>query len=292
MGRVGRLVFQFSSESSKHLSDFVKSPFRYPGGKFYGVRLILPFLNCVPHDEYREPFLGGGTIFFAKPKVQYNWLNDLEPDLICTYKVIADEANRKRLMQRLSKEIATRDRHEEIKKMEATSVLDIACKTFYLNRTSYSGIIHNPAWGYCEGKSSPPQNWGRFIEPAGRKLADVEITTKDFEEVITAEPQGETVLMYLDPPYYHADQKRAYEKHFLKTDHERLASRLHETDYFFCLSYDDCPEIRELYSWAEIYERSWLYNTANVKGRNTRIGARELVITNYKAVLPEQMTLL
>jgi len=285
---VGRRVFQLSTGPFKRHTDYVKSPFRYPGGKFYALKFILPFLICVPHDEYREPFLGGGNTFFAKPKAQHNWLNDLETELTNVYRIIADETSRRKLTEKLLNEIATRERHEEIKKMKATSVVESAYKTFYLNRTSYSGIINRPAWGYESGKSSPPQNWGKLIEPAGCKLEGVTITSRDFEEVITAQPKGATVLLYLDPPYYHADQRRAYEKYFTEKDHNRLASRLRETAYLFCLSYDDCAEIRELYDWAEIYERSWLYNTANVKGRHSRIGGRELIITNYKVVQPTQ----
>ncbi len=262
--------------------DYVKSPFRYPGGKYYGLKLILPFTMCVPHDEYREPFLGGGNVFFAKPKVLHNWLNDLEPGLINLYRTIADKVSRKELITKLHNETASRERHIEMKNWNPESSLDSAYKTFYLNRTSYSGIIYKPAWGYQTGKSSPPSNWGAFIDAAGAKLEGTIITNLDFEDVIVAKPTGNTVLMYLDPPYFHADQKRAYEKHFTVKDHERLASLLQKTNYFFCLSYDNCNEVRQLYSWAIINERSWQYNTANVKGKDSRIDGRELVITNYR----------
>nr|ADR73000.1 M2.BsrBI [Geobacillus stearothermophilus] len=282
-------IFYLSADGFKRDKDFVRSPLRYPGGKYYALKYIMPFLNCVPHDEYREPFLGGGNVFFAKKKSPINWLNDLESDLIELYKVIADSELRSQLINMVSTETASRERHEEIKNMVPNSTLEIAFRTYYLNRTSYSGIINKPAWGYAEGKSSPPQNWPKLLEPAGKKLSNVKITCKDFEEVITAKPEGNTVLMYLDPPYYHADQKRAYTKPFSIEDHLRLAKLLKETNYLFCLSYDDCPEIRQLYSWAEIYELSWLYNTANIKGQSRKLG-RELIITNYK-VIQEELTL-
>jgi DNA adenine methylase len=279
-------TFKFPSEPYTRSKGYVKSPFRYPGGKFYALAYILPFISCVPHDEYREPFIGGGSVFFAKPKVSYNWINDLETNLIQTYRVISNPELRQDLINFLDQEIATRERHAEIKELNTTSLLDLAFKTYYLNRTSYSGIIHKPAWGYKEGKSSPPQNWGAFLENAGKKLADVQITDQDFEDVINAKAQGDNVLMYLDPPYFHADQKRAYTKSFSLEDHERLATVLAETNYLFCLSYDDCEEIRDLYSWAEIYERSWLYNTANVNGGARKVG-QELIITNYCVTVNE-----
>ena len=167
--------------------------------------------------------------------------------------------------------------------MPVNSEIEIAFRTYYLNRTSYSGIINSPAWGYETGKSSPPKNWINFIELAGKKLTNVNITNLDFQDVICEQPQGNQVLIYLDPPYYHADQKRAYTKPFTLKDHLRLCELLKGTNYLFCLSYDDCEEIRNLYSWAEIYGCNWLYNTANVKGNNRKKG-NELLITNYQVV--------
>ncbi len=262
-------------------SDYVKSPLRYPGGKFYALKHILPFLDCVPHDEYREPFVGGGSVFFGKKKAKLNWINDLERDVIDVYKAFIDTNIISDLGKLLKNEIATPDRHSEIKNFIPTNFTEKAFKTFYLNRTSYSGIIHKPAWGYKEGKSSPPQNWHKFILDAGPKLKDVKITSYDFEEVINAKGKGKNVLMYLDPPYYNADQKRAYTKSFEEKDHIRLALTLRKTEHQFCLSYDDCAEVRELYSWAFIYEKKWLYNTANKKGVSRDLG-NELVITNYE----------
>lgn len=261
--------------------DFTMSPFRYPGGKYYGLKFILPFLTSVPHDEYREPFAGGGCVFFGKPKSNINWLNDLDSDVMNVYRVIANPALRKRMKTKVSREVANRDRHNDVKNMNPTSVLEKAFKTYYLNRTSYSGIINKAAWGYAEGKSSPPENWGRFIEYAGKKLEGVKLTSEDFPKVITAEPRGKIVLMYLDPPYFHADQKRAYTKSFIEEDHYRLAPLLKKTNYLFCLSYDDCREIRELYKWAEIHERSWFYNSDKCIGTARKQG-NELIITNYK----------
>ena len=39
--------------------------------------------------------------------------------------------------------------------------------------------------------------------------------------------------MYLDPPYYHADQKRAYTKPFEEEDHKRLNKGIEKKPIFF-----------------------------------------------------------
>lgn len=279
--------FRVTEDSYQKSKQFVKSPFRYPGGKFYAVKYILPFMDCVKHDEFREPFVGGGTIFFAKNKVAHNWVNDLETVMINTYRTIANPELCDALCAMLEVEAATPDRHSEVKNFVPSNDLEAAFRTFYLNRTSYSGIINSPAWGYKDGKSSPPQNWSAFLKAASKKLANTIITNLDFTEVVKAPPIGDRVLMYLDPPYYLADQKRAYTKPFTIDDHVRLAETLKKTPYLFCLSYDDCKQVRDLYSWAEVYERSWLYNTANKKGVSRSLG-NELVITNYQVDFTEK----
>lgn len=263
--------------------DAVKSPLRYPGGKFYALKHIMPYINCVPHDEYREPFMGGGAVFFAKKKAEINILNDLETDIMNLYEWIIEKNQCEQLINIVTTEEANKVRHAEIKNMVPKSALEAVFKTYYLNRTSYCGIINQPAWGYADGKSSPPQNWGKFLENASCKLQNCDLYSLDFTEILNLPAKGKHVLMYLDPPYYHADQKRAYTKPFEIQDHIRLANSLKGISYEFCLSYDDCPEIRELYSWANINDVSWLYNTDNNSGQS-RKACKEVIITNYDII--------
>lgn len=261
----------------------VKSPLRYPGGKFYALKHIMPYINCVPHDEYREPFLGGGSVFFAKDKVKFNVLNDLENEIIQFFDAIRDSKTCSALADLMNKEVATRARHTEVKNMIPNTLLQRVFKTYYLNRTSYCGIINKPAWGYAEGKSAPPTSWGKFLFDAAPKLKGVDLCSLDFAEILNIPARGKRVLMYLDPPYYHADQKRAYTKPFTVHDHSRLAEALKKTNFLFCLSYDDCSEIRDLYKWANLYDVSWLYNTDNNPGQS-RKPCNELIITNYTVI--------
>ena len=41
----------------------VKSPLRFPGGKSRALKQILPIIP--EFKEYREPMVGGGSVFFA-----------------------------------------------------------------------------------------------------------------------------------------------------------------------------------------------------------------------------------
>src|SRR3989338_9221129 len=262
---------------------FSKGPFRYPGGKFYALKYLEPFWLTVLHDEYREPFVGGGSVFFAKPKAKFNWINDIDSDLITTYRAIQDPILSKRLLNRSVEEEASRERWQEIKKHVPKNKIDVAFKYYYLNRTSFSGKMISSAWGYRPKRSIPPYRWGEKIIPASTKLADTKITSLDFENVIAAPSQGERVLIFLDPPYFNPPKRKHYINGFTQPDHQRLQNILRKTQYKFFLTYEDCKEIREMYEWAHIYPVKFFYRVDNstVFQKKRRVG-EELIITNYK----------
>lgn len=255
-------------------------PFRYPGGKFYALNLLEPFWS-VEHDEYREPFAGGATVFFNKKRASKNWLNDKDNELILCYKAMQNPSLREKLATDFESEVANPSRWKEIFNSTPQNDYEIAKKYFYLNRTSFSGKLVSAAWGYREKRSLPPNRWKERIFPCGTFLEDVKLTSFDFSEVISA--KGENVLMYVDPPYYLPPKHKHYRHGFDPEDHVRLSECLKKTKHKFFLTYDDCPAVKELYSWANIYETKFVYRVGD---SNSNAGCRqlgfELIITNYE----------
>lgn len=265
-------------------------PFRYPGGKFYALDILRPFWLAVDHDEFREPFAGGATVFFNKRKVANNWLNDIDRELMMTYSVLSDPELREKLLEMVSKEIASKERWKEVYAFLPSSPLEVAYRYFYLNRTSFSGKLVSAAWGYRPKRSLPPERWHERIIPCGQRLEDVKLTCADFEEVLAAPAQGERVLLFVDPPYYGPPRNKHYRNGFDLQDHLRLRDALRATQHRFFLTYDDMPEVRELYSWANINDVKFFYrvDNANVQQGLRQVGF-ELVITNYE--LPKQLAM-
>lgn len=267
----------------KYSNEKIILPFRWAGGKYYAISKLKQFWENFDHDEYREPFLGGGSVFWAKPKVKFNWLNDIDSGLIRTLKFIQDPKKRKKLLALFENEKeATKEKHTIIKSIIPNTELDFVYQYYYLNRTSFSGKMKNPSWGYRPKRSLPPHRWKERINPCGEKLQNVKLTNLDFNRVILEKAKGKKVLMFLDPPYYHAKQESHYAFSFKKSDHQRLADICRRTPHSFFLTYDDCPEIRKLYSWANIFSLEFYYRLDNSKdnGDRRKIGS-ELVITNY-----------
>lgn len=276
------------------MSKSINSPFRYAGGKFYARNLILEYVPS--HSYYIEPFAGGASIFFAKQKKENNWLNDIDEALINTYLIIRDMSEN--LISFLDGEQATKERHSYYKnEFKPANKLEEAARWFYLNRTSYSGImkLQNCYWGYGEKYSMRPENWARNIRRTSEKLQNVNITCRDFEYVIKAAPDG--AFLFIDPPYFNADQDKFYTHSFLKDDHYRLCETLkkYHTKINFLMTYDNSPEIRELYKWTtEIHNKEWNYTISRTddqkKGQNKkdnfkggRYKGKEVFILNYSS---------
>jgi DNA adenine methylase len=110
-------------------------------------------------------------------------------------------------------------------------------------------------------------------------LCDVKITNTDFENVINA--AGQDVFLFLDPPYYTASKLYGNRGNLHNFDHQRLCDTLKNTKHKFLITYDDCPQIRNLYSWAQINDWNFQYGMNNCGSEHqSKIGA-ELFISNY-----------
>lgn len=277
----------------------INSPFRYAGGKFYARNLILKHIP--PHSHYVEPFAGGSSIFFAKSKVKNNWLNDIDEALINTYLIIRDRPEE--LINYLTGEQATKERHAYYKnEFVPQNNLEAAARWFYLNRTSYSGIMkpQNCYWGYGDKYSMRPENWPRNIRRTSDKLQNVQLTCLDFAEVIKTVPND--AFLFIDPPYFNADQDKFYTHSFCRNDHYRLSEILkeHKDRIKFLITYDNSPEVRDLYEWAtEMHDKEWNYTInrtddqkkgkkkeQNFKGE--RYKGKEVFILNYDSTLIPQ----
>ena len=264
------------------------SPFRYPGGKFYARRQILDLLPA--HDGYCEPFAGGASIFFAKHKAKFSILNDLDDDLTNTFICIRDHVE---LLANLLEGIpACKNLHNHYKsEYQPRTDLERSFRWYYLNRTSYSGIMRpeNCYWSFDDKFSMGPENWIPHLRTVSDKLQGVELTAMDFEEVIDRLPNG--FFVFADPPYWSVAHKELYSCDFGTEDHERLAAclRRNRERFSFLLTYDDHPAIRRLYDWADhISSHEWIYRMTGKKSNDefkvSLSKGQELFIRNYGAV--------
>lgn len=269
----------------------LKSPLRYPGGKSKAIAKILNYLpsHFSEYSEYREPFVGGGSLFiYFKQKYPHLsvWINDLNYDLFCFWKCA--QFNMDELVQAIQKiKHSTLPGKELFVMLAATnpdhlSEFERAVRFFVLNRISFSGTVD------CGGFSQKAFEQ-RFTDSSIARLArlkdllsDIVMTHQDYSEVLA--PSGTAVFILLDPPYLAATKSKLYGKRGdLHTcfDHAQFAQRLAACQHPWLITYDDSSTIRENFYFANLYEWQMQYGMNNYMQKKAEKG-NELFITNYK----------
>ena len=112
-----------------------------------------------------------------------------------------------------------------------------------------------------------------YLKEVSKRLNRVLIENQDFERLIKTYDRLDA-LFYLDPPYYEAE--KYYPDRFNPEDHNRLRKCLEDIKGKFILSYNDCPQIRELYE-------GYVILTVE-RNHNLSLGNqyKEILIKNYK----------
>jgi DNA adenine methylase len=108
------------------------------------------------------------------------------------------------------------------------------------------------------------------------RMASVVIENKDFEALINQYDRPDA-FFYLDPPYFSTEDM--YAVGFSWDDHVRLRDRLKNLNGKFLLSYNDCPEIRDLYKDFNILDFSRTHSMAQRYEAGKEF--KELLIANY-----------
>lgn len=270
----------------------IKSPLRYPGGKSKAINQIAEYLP-ESFSEFREPFVGGGSVFiYLRQKFPHIkiWINDLNRELFLFWKFAKSD------IAQLVKEI----RHIKVKNTdgkllfaELTSVdvnnlsdLERAVRFFVLNRITFSGTVES-------GGFSQEAFHKRFTDSSIERLEklenilskNVQITNLDYSHLLKSE--GEDVFLFLDPPYFSATKSKLYGKDgdlHTSFEHQRFAELLQQCHHRWLITYDDSPEIRENFQWANISAWELQYGMNNYKQSGAAKG-KELFITNYEVKL-------
>jgi len=266
----------------------IKSPLRYPGGKSRAIKQILPQIP-VNIREYREPFFGGGSVFFAvkqlfEQQIKTYWINDLNYDLYCFWQCAQE--NIELLVAKITEIKQKYDDGRELFQdltREDLKLTDFekAVRFFILNRITFSGTVDSGGYSSAAFTSRFTDSSIARLTQIAPLLASVKITNQDYEELLFAE--GKEVFIFLDPPYYSATKSRLYGvRGNLHTsfDHQRFADNMRQCQAKWLITYDDCPEIRKLFDFAHIIEWNLQYGMNNYKQGSAASG-RELMIKNY-----------
>ena len=188
----------------------LKTPLRYPGGKSRAcTKLDQFFPDLRDYKEYREPFLGGGSvaIYITKkyPHLQV-WVNDLYEPLVNFWKTLQDDgyALYKRL-QELKSRYPDRGsakglflEAKELVNDDSVSPLYRACAFYVINKCSFSGLTESSSFSAQASDSNFSMRGIEKLTGYSEIIKNWKITNLRYQELLSDDKE---TFIYLDPPY-------------------------------------------------------------------------------------------
>lgn len=279
----------------KELNRYNVVPFlRWTGSKRWFVKKYLNDFLPKSFNNYHEPFLGAGSVFFylinLSESIERNfYLSDTNEDLINTYIQIRD--NPQDVIKYLKKLKNTSEDYYKIRNEKPRIKEKRAARFIYLNKTSFNGIfrvnskgVYNVPYGKQEKVNFINEE---LLLNISLKLKNVNIRNESFEENLNNIKEGD--LIFIDPPYTVAHENNGFieynQKLFSWDDQERLKvyiENIIERKAFFILTNASHVSISNLYS--NIGKTKKLSRNSQVGGRNKTRGIfNELIIYNTRS---------
>jgi DNA adenine methylase len=219
---------QTASEDVRPIQPFLK----WPGGKRWLVPEIIKIINGYDYTTYREPFLGGGALFFAL-QPQNSVLSDINSDLINTYCQV--QRNSRLLLERLRSLPVNQATYNHFRESSPVSPLERAVRFLYLNRTAFGGMYRLNKWGefnvpFGGGERTTAPLWEcGLVTLSARALRRAKLLAVDFELALSEADKGD--LIYCDPTYTVTHNRNGFirynEKNFSWEDQKRLSRSCH-----------------------------------------------------------------
>nr|DAH68836.1 MAG TPA: DNA adenine methylase [Bacteriophage sp.] len=243
----------------------IKNPLRYPGAKsklynyIYKLLVFENKLNCT----FYEPFAGSASIsllLLENKAVKRAVLNELDPLLYYFWYSVFNHTDE--LIKMISDtEISLENWHKlshyrNSDYLAHKTPVEIGFAGLFLNRTNFSGILKANPLGGLQQKSRYTIdcrfNKIRIIESI-RQLSifrdRIDLFNMDAIDFMKQElkyKRNKSIFVYIDPPYY-KEGSNLYRCYYTPEQHKDLAKYLLPKSFPWLISYDDAPEILNLY---------------------------------------------
>ncbi len=268
----------------------IKPIIRWAGGKSWLTRSIDEYLPS-DFNNYFEPFLGGGAMYFylkSNNKILGNsYLSDINRNLINAYKQV--KSNLEPLIQELDKHVNSKDYYYDIRSTIFNNKIENASKFLYLNRTSFNGIYREN----LKGEYNVPYGFKIYKElfdfenlaKASKLLKGTYLSVSDFKPRLNKPSDSD--LVFIDPPYTVAHSKNGFIKYNQKIfkwedqkDLNRTIDTLTKRGVFVILTNAFHESISKLYS--SNLNQIEISRSSQVGGIGAKRGeVKEYIFTNF-----------
>jgi len=266
----------------------VKPFLRWAGGKNW---LTKHLDNYIPptFNNYYEPFVGGGSIFFYLKSKGYiknkAFLSDSNIELINTYKTLKN--NHKELFLLLKTHFDNEDEYYRMRNTVFTDPVEKAAQFLYLNKTSFNGIYRvnqNGKYNVPYGKRNLSSLYDfDNLTRVSIALKNTYLSTQDFKS--RCKKINKNDFVFIDPPYTVAHENNGfiqYNQSIFSWKNQiqlsKLTENLDRKGAFFLVTnaYHDC--IKEIYTVGAQEKLSRASTIGGVGAKRTKY--KEIIITN------------
>ena len=270
----------------------LKTPLRYPGGKSRACEKMCPYFpDLRNYDEFREPFLGGGSvaIYVTKKYPGLNiWVNDLYEPLVNFWQQLQMFGTdlKDRLVDlktanntpELAKDLFLSSK-EKINDQSLSSI-DRAVAFYVVNKCSFSGLTEISSFSQQASNSNFSLRGIEKLPSYSALIANWRITNYSYDYLMDEAPD---TFLYLDPPYDIKDNlygnKGSMHKGF---DHDRFASDCDKCSMHQLISYNSDQLVKDRFNNWNVAEFDLTYTMRSVgeymREQKTR---KELLLMNY-----------
>tara|TARA_A100001388_G_scaffold137158_1_gene101630 strand:- start:1397 stop:2224 length:828 start_codon:yes stop_codon:yes gene_type:complete len=271
---------------------YLKTPLRYPGGKSRAVpKLFKYFPDMSNIKEYREPFLGGGSVAIAITK-QYPdidiWVNDLYEPLYNFWVELRDNGDYlhdqlQQLKSRFPDQGSAKGLFLDAKEIvtdETQKDKDRAVAFYIVNKCSFSGLTESSSFSPQASDSNFSMRGINFLPEYSGLITNWKITNLSYEQLLCDDKQ---TFIYLDPPYDIRSNLYGKRGNMHKGfDHDVFAS---DCDRFISpqlVSYNSSQLVCERFKGWEAGQFDHTYTMRSVGTyMNDQQERKELVLSNY-----------
>ena len=273
----------------------LKTPLRYPGGKSRALSKLFQYIpDLRGYEEYREPFLGGGSVALEigkrYPKIDI-WVNDLYEPLYNFWCELRDNGHEvKNILLQLKQRHPDPTSAKQLfldakayleKDPKETAAVHRAVSFYVVNKCSFSGLTESSSFSKQASESNFSFNGIEKLTGYQDLIQSWKITNLSYEQLLCDSKQ---TYIYLDPPYEIGSnlygKRGSMHKGF---DHDKFASDCDRYVARQLVSYNSSQLIRDRFDGWTAAEFAHTYTMRSVGSYNTDQAQRkELVLANYE----------
>ena len=283
----------------------LKTPLRYPGGKSRACNKMDPYFpDLRDYVEFREPFLGGGSVAlhvskkYPHLKITVNDLYEPLANFWVQLQTFGDELTDKLIdykikypnpLEELRKEKGTKfpakklfNNCKEVVGDTSVDAIERAAAFYIINKCSFSGLTESSSFSKQASVSNFSMKGIEKLPEYSELISHWHINQYSYEYLMR-ENVHDGIFMYLDPPYEIKipiyGKRGSMHKYF---DHDKFAEDCNESKIDMIISYNSSQIIKDRFKdWnvAE-YDLTYSMRTTGDYMREQK-SRKELLLFNY-----------